>query len=54
MSTLFESGALRPLADILRPKTLDEVVGQDHLLGTEGPLGRMVGSGKLPRMFGKR
>ena len=47
MSTLFESGAPRPLADILRPKTLDEVVGQDHLLGTEGPLGRMVGSGKL-------
>jgi len=47
MNTLFESGAPRPLADILRPKTLDEVVGQDHLLGPEGPLGRMVGAGKL-------
>ncbi|WP_394805267.1 replication-associated recombination protein A [Kordiimonas aquimaris] len=37
----------RPLADRLRPASLDEVVGQDHLLGKDGPLGRMVGSGKL-------
>src|SRR6202451_95724 len=47
MSDLFESGGLeedapRPLADRLRPKSLAEVVGQDHLLGPEGPLGRMV------------
>ncbi|MEK7245788.1 MAG: replication-associated recombination protein A, partial [Pseudomonadota bacterium] len=47
MSTLFESSAPRPLADRLRPGTLAEVVGQDHLLGPEGPIGRMVGSGKL-------
>src|ERR1700743_2771570 len=47
MSDLFEAGGLaedapRPLADRLRPKSLSEVVGQDHLLGPEGPIGRMV------------
>ena len=47
MSTLFEAQAPRPLADRLRPKALSEVVGQDHLLGPEGPIGRMVAKGKL-------
>jgi len=47
MSTLFESSAPRPLADRLRPGTLAEVVGQDHLLGPEGPIGRMVARGLL-------
>lgn len=52
MSTLFESddltaGAPRPLADRLRPQTLEDVVGQDHLLGPEGPIGRMVQAGHL-------
>src|SRR6204780_5149233 len=47
MTDLFEAGGLpndapRPLADRLRPKTLSEVVGQDHLLSPEGPIGRMV------------
>jgi len=42
MSTLFESQAPRPLADRLRPRSLAEVVGQDHLLGPDGPIGRMV------------
>ena len=42
-----ESGAPRPLADRLRPKTLSEVVGQDHLLGPAGPLGRMVAQKRL-------
>lgn len=37
----------RPLADRLRPKSLDEVVGQDHLLKGDGPLGRMVDAGKM-------
>ncbi len=51
MSDLFESSDLaddapRPLADRLRPKSLSEVVGQDHLLGPEGPLGRMVANGR--------
>ena len=50
MSDLFEAGGLedaapRPLADRLRPKTLAEVVGQNHLIGPEGPIGRMVARG---------
>jgi putative ATPase len=51
MSDLFEKGGLaedapRPLADRLRPKSLAEVVGQDHLLGPDGPIGRMVAAGR--------
>ncbi|GGD05373.1 replication-associated recombination protein A [Aquisalinus flavus] len=37
-----EKGAPRPLADRLRPQTLDQVVGQDHLLGEGMPLRRML------------
>ncbi len=44
---LFEAEAPRPLADRLRPASLAEVVGQDHLLGPDGPLGRMVAQGRL-------
>ncbi len=47
MSTLFEAQAPRPLADRLRPRTLGEVVGQDHLVGADGPIGRMVEKGRL-------
>ena len=47
MSTLFEAQAPRPLADRLRPGSLDEVVGQAHLLLPEAPIGRMVASGRL-------
>lgn len=36
-----------PLADRLRPSKLDEVVGQEHLTGVEGAIGRMVAAGKL-------
>ncbi|HCX67689.1 MAG TPA: AAA family ATPase, partial [Rhodobiaceae bacterium] len=42
-----DEGAPRPLADRLRPKALEEVVGQDHLLGEKGPLGRMLAAGHL-------
>ena len=56
MSDLFESGGLaddapRPLADRLRPKSLGDVVGQDHLLGPEGPIGRMVTAGRPHSMI---
>jgi putative ATPase len=37
----------RPLADRLRPKSLDEVIGQTHLLGPDGTLRRMIASGRL-------
>ena len=47
---LFESQAPRPLADRLRPKALDEVVGQDHLLKPDAPLGRMLAGKRLASM----
>jgi len=40
-----------PLADRLRPRTLDEVVGQTHLTGPEGAIGRMVAAGRLSSMI---
>ena len=40
-----------PLADRLRPRTLSEVVGQDHLTGPEGAIGRMVTAGRLSSMI---
>src|ERR1700709_659773 len=46
-----EKGAPRPLADRLRPKSLGDVVGQDHLLSPDGPLGRMIESGRPASMI---
>ncbi|HEU4960302.1 MAG TPA: replication-associated recombination protein A [Sphingomonas sp.] len=40
-----------PLADRLRPRRLEEVVGQDHLTGPEGAIGRMVAAGRLSSMI---
>lgn len=40
-----------PLADRLRPRSLDEIIGQDHLTGPEGAIGRMVAAGKLSSMI---
>jgi putative ATPase len=51
VSTLFESQAPHPLADLLRPRSLAEVVGQDHLLAADGPIGRMVANHKLSSMI---
>jgi putative ATPase len=44
-------GPTRPLADRLRPTTLNDVLGQDHLLGEEGPLRRMAEAGRLPSLI---
>lgn len=41
----------RPLADLLRPKTIEDVVGQGHLLGDDGALGRMVERGKITSLI---
>ena len=51
MTSLFESQAPRPLADRLRPKTMAEVVGQDHLVGAEGPIGRMLAQKRLASLI---
>lgn len=40
-----------PLADRLRPRNLSEVVGQEHLTGPEGAIGRMVAAGRLSSMI---
>ncbi len=40
----------QPLADRIRPETLDEVVGQRHILGKDGLLRRVIESGKIPNM----
>lgn len=46
-SRMDSPGADAPLADRLRPQTLAEVIGQTHLTGSEGAIGRMVAAGKL-------
>ena len=46
-----EVAAHSPLADRLRPNALDEVVGQEHLTGPDGAIGRMVAAGKLSSMI---
>jgi len=56
MADLFASDATLaetagPLADRLRPQTLAEVIGQDHLTGAEGAIGRMVAAGRLSSMI---
>src|SRR6201996_5866749 len=56
MTDLFQAAGLtpeapRPLADRLRPQTLGEVVGQEHLLGPEGPIGRMAAAHRLSSMI---
>ena len=45
--SLFAANVSRPLADRMRPHSLDEIVGQDHLLGEGAPLRRMIDSGRL-------
>ena len=56
MSDLFQAAGLTPhapapLADRLRPQGLDEVVGQEHLLGPAGPIGRMAAAHRLASMI---
>ena len=56
MADLFEAAGITPeapspLADRLRPKMLDEVVGQDHLLGPDGPIRRMAEARRLSSMI---
>ncbi len=46
-----DAGEHVPLADRLRPARLEDIVGQDHLSGPEGAIGRMVAAGKLSSMI---
>jgi putative ATPase len=49
--SLFRTDAQAPLADRLRPRSLDEVVGQAHLLGPQGTLTRMLERGSLASLI---
>ena len=56
MADLFEAAGITPhvpgpLADRLRPQKLGEVVGQEHLLGPDGPIGRMAQAKRLSSMI---
>lgn len=59
MADLFEDAiappdglrANAPLAEKLRPHSLTEIIGQDHLTGSDGAIGRMVAAGKLSSMI---
>lgn len=46
-NSLIDTPASAPLADRLRPLSLGEVVGQEHVTGEQGAIGRMVAAGKL-------
>jgi putative ATPase len=56
MNSLFDVAGLndqgpRPLADKLRPQKLEDVVGQDHLVGPDGSLSRMLATGRIPSII---
>jgi len=56
VTNLFENAGLedkapRPLADRLRPQAIEDVVGQDHLLAADEPIGRMLASGRIASMI---
>lgn len=57
MADLFDTAgetpnnAPRPLADRLRPRSLGEVIGQEHILGPNGPLGQMLVHGNLSSLI---
>ena len=56
MANLFQAAGLdqdapRPLADRLRPRRLSEVVGQDHIVGPEGALTRLLAAKRLPSII---
>lgn len=56
MTDLFQTAGVpddapRPLADRLRPTSLADVVGQDHLLAPDGPIGRMIAQGRAQSMI---
>jgi putative ATPase len=56
MTSLFDRPGVvpegpRPLADRIRPQRLEDVIGQEHLIGPEGALTRMLASGRIPSII---
>ena len=50
MRSLFEKD-ITPLASLLRPENLDDLVGQSHLIGAGKPLRKFIESGKMPSLI---
>ena len=48
---LFANNQLQPLAERMRPKTLDDLIGQEHLVGPDGILRSMIRAGMIPSMI---
>lgn len=48
---LFEGGSVPPLAERMKPRTLDEVVGQEHIVGAGKPLRQALKAGQLPSLI---
>jgi putative ATPase len=46
-----KSNIIPPLAERIRPKTIDEVIGQEHILGTDAPLRKFFESGSFPSIL---
>ena len=49
--SLFEAEVVAPLAERLRPRTLDDVIGQEHLLGEDGALRRMLAAQRIASLI---
>jgi putative ATPase len=45
------SAALKPLAERIRPASLGEIIGQEHLTDAQGPIGRMIAAGRLSSLI---
>lgn len=50
MDSLF-SRQITPLASILRPETLDDFVGQEHLIGVGKPIRKFLDAGRIPSIL---
>jgi putative ATPase len=51
MATLFDEPQKFPLAERLRPQTLEQYQGQTHLIGSDGVISKLLQSGKIPSMI---
>ena len=51
MASLFDAIASKPLAERLRPASLGDIVGQDHLLGPGKPINLMIRSGRISSLI---
>ncbi len=50
MQSLF-SASITPLASLLRPETLDDLVGQSHLIGNGKPIRKFIEAGRIPSIL---